>query len=56
MERFVAFYPVVLIGALLIVLVSGGTIVIPAGVSAMAVPALLLAGVILAVVVVARSR
>jgi hypothetical protein len=56
MERFVAFYPIVLIGALLIALVSGGTIVVPSAISAMAVPALLLTGVILAVVVFARSR
>lgn len=56
MERFASFYPFVFIGALLLALVLTGKIVLPAAVSSMAMPVLLLAGVMLVIVVAARSR
>ena len=56
MERFAAFYPVVFIGAVLLTLVLTGKIILPAAIGAMAMPALLLAGVMLVIVVAARSR
>jgi hypothetical protein len=56
MERFAAFYPAIFIGALLLALVLTGKIILPAAIGAMAMPALLLAGIMLVIVVAARSR
>ena len=56
MERFAAFYPVVFIGAVLLALVLTGKIVLPAAIGAMAIPAVLLAGVMVVIVVAARLR
>ena len=56
MERFAAFSPFVVIGALLLALVLSGKIALPSAMGAMAVPVSLLAGVMLVIAVVARSR
>jgi hypothetical protein len=56
MERFVALYPLVILVALVLMLVSAGWIAVPATIGAMAMPALLIAGVVLVVGLAVRSR